>query len=221
AALRDHAVAGRLTLEELADRVGNALTATTRGELDAVLADLPAVTEPPAEDDPSRVLALFGDVNRSGRWRLGRRVRALGLFGGVRLDLRGAEVTGEEISVEVDALCGAVDVVVPHGVVLDMSGYALFGAQNADAGAERPPTGAPVVHLRARARRSAVSPSAAAELTPNGASGAPAPAPPCRPPASACAPPSGHGRRGGSRGSAARAGGGGSSPAGRGRARPS
>jgi len=31
-----------------------------------------------------------------------------------------------------DAVCGAVDVVVPHGVVLDLSGYA------------------PVVHLRAR-----------------------------------------------------------------------
>lgn len=150
AALRDHAVAGRLTLEELADRVGNALTATTRGELDSVLSDLPAIAERPAADDPSRVLALFGDVTRSGRWRLGRRVRALGLFGGVRLDLRGAEVTGEEITVEVDAVCGAVDVVVPHGVVLDMTGYALFGAQNADAGEERPPAGAPVVHLRAR-----------------------------------------------------------------------
>ena len=47
-------------------------------------------------------------------------------------------------------MCGAVDVVVPHGVVLDMSGYALFGAQKADAGGERPPAGAPVVHLRAR-----------------------------------------------------------------------
>jgi hypothetical protein len=58
AALRDHAVAGRLTLKELADRVGNALKATTRGELDAVLADLPAVVEPPAEDDPSRVPSL-------------------------------------------------------------------------------------------------------------------------------------------------------------------
>jgi hypothetical protein len=77
AALRDHAVAGRLTLEELADRVGNALTATTRGELDAVLGDLPAEAATPAGDDPSRVLALFGDVS-----------------GGVRLDLRGAEGTG-------------------------------------------------------------------------------------------------------------------------------
>ncbi len=150
AALREHAVAGRLTLEELADRVGNALTATTQGDLEAALDDLPVTVGPPDEDEPSRVLALFGDVNRSGRWRLGRRVRALGLFGGVRLDLRHAEVTAGEITVEVDAVCGAVDVLVPHGVVLDMSGYALFGAQRADAGEERPPPGAPVVHLRAR-----------------------------------------------------------------------
>jgi DUF1707 SHOCT-like domain len=149
AALREHAVAGRLTLEELADRVGNALAATTQADLEGVLGDLPAAVEAPGEE-PSRVLALFGDVDRSGRWRLGGRVRALGLFGGVRLDLRQAEVTAGEIHVDVDALCGAVDVVVPHGVALDMSGYAIFGAQRADAGDERPPPGAPVVHLRAR-----------------------------------------------------------------------
>ncbi len=59
-------------------------------------------------------------------------------------------MTAGEIHVDVDALCGAVDVVVPHGVALDMSGYAIFGAQRADAGDERPPPGAPVVHLRAR-----------------------------------------------------------------------
>ncbi len=149
AALREHAVAGRLTLEELADRVGNALTAATQGDLDAVLGDLPAAAEP-TDDDTSRVLALFGDVHRRGRWRLGRGVRALGVCGGVRLDLRQAEVTANEITVRVDAICGGVDIVVPHGVLLDMSGYAVFGAQHADAGEERPPAGAPVVHLRAR-----------------------------------------------------------------------
>lgn len=148
-ALREHAVAGRLTLEELADRVGNALAAATMGDLDAVLGDLPAAAAP-ATDDTSRVLALFGDVHRRGRWRLGRHVRGLGLFGGVRLDLREAEVTADEITVQVDAVCGMVDIVVPHGVVLDLSGFALFGAQHADAGDERAPAGAPVVHLRAR-----------------------------------------------------------------------
>jgi hypothetical protein len=77
-ALREHAVDGRLTLEELAERVGSALAAGTRAELDGALADLPATPASPAEADDQRVLAVFGDVSRSGRWRLGRRVRALG-----------------------------------------------------------------------------------------------------------------------------------------------
>jgi DUF1707 SHOCT-like domain/Cell wall-active antibiotics response LiaF, C-terminal len=151
AALREHAVAGRLTLEELAERAGSALAARTRGELDRALADLPAVTAGPAElQADARVLGLFGNVTRTGRWRLGRRVHARGIFGGVRLDLRHAEVTADEVWVDVRAICGEVSVVVPHGVALDMAGYAMFGEQHADAGDERVPAGAPVVHVRAR-----------------------------------------------------------------------
>jgi hypothetical protein len=39
--LRDHAGEGRLSSDELEDRVGRALSATTRAELDGLLADLP------------------------------------------------------------------------------------------------------------------------------------------------------------------------------------
>lgn len=39
--LRDHALAGRLTSEELEQRVGAAYEATTRADLDALRADLP------------------------------------------------------------------------------------------------------------------------------------------------------------------------------------
>jgi hypothetical protein len=39
--LRDHAVAGRLTSEELEERIGGAYRATTRADLDALRADLP------------------------------------------------------------------------------------------------------------------------------------------------------------------------------------
>jgi Domain of unknown function (DUF1707) len=39
--LRDHAVAGRLTTEELDERSGQAFAARTLGELDTLLADLP------------------------------------------------------------------------------------------------------------------------------------------------------------------------------------
>jgi len=42
--LREHVVDGRLTLDEFSERVERALRATTRGELDALMADLPAAT---------------------------------------------------------------------------------------------------------------------------------------------------------------------------------
>jgi hypothetical protein len=43
--LRDHGAAGRLDTEELEERTDRALAARTMGELDAVLADLPAVRD--------------------------------------------------------------------------------------------------------------------------------------------------------------------------------
>ena len=43
AALSEHFQAGRLTTEELEERTGQALTARTVGELDALTADLPGL----------------------------------------------------------------------------------------------------------------------------------------------------------------------------------
>jgi hypothetical protein len=48
AALERHTAAGRLTLEEYADRVDSVLTARTQGELVAVTDDLPADGGPAA-----------------------------------------------------------------------------------------------------------------------------------------------------------------------------
>jgi Domain of unknown function (DUF1707) len=46
--LNQHVVEGRLTQEEFTERVEAALAARTRGELDALLVDLPASPPPPA-----------------------------------------------------------------------------------------------------------------------------------------------------------------------------
>ena len=53
--LREHVVEGRLTLDEFSERVGLALQARTRGDLDAVMADLPQV--PPPDRSPARARA--------------------------------------------------------------------------------------------------------------------------------------------------------------------
>src|SRR6202161_2543318 len=49
--LRENVVEGRLTLDEFSERVGSALQARTRGDLVAVMADLPQ-TRPAAETLP-------------------------------------------------------------------------------------------------------------------------------------------------------------------------
>ncbi len=52
--LRDHAGAGRLTPEELDERLDAAYGARTVGELEALLRDLPAAAAGPAPAPPGR-----------------------------------------------------------------------------------------------------------------------------------------------------------------------
>ena len=53
ALLRDHFVAGRLTLDELTERIDLALTAKTQRHIDHVMADLPRPPKP-ERDEPER-----------------------------------------------------------------------------------------------------------------------------------------------------------------------
>jgi hypothetical protein len=50
-ALQRHTAAGRLTLDEFTDRVGEAYSARTLGDLEALTRDLPATAGPGAADD--------------------------------------------------------------------------------------------------------------------------------------------------------------------------
>jgi hypothetical protein len=59
AALERHAGAGRLTLDELADRVRVVCDARTLEELAAVVSDLPAETAPTTAERPRRELFLL------------------------------------------------------------------------------------------------------------------------------------------------------------------
>ena len=56
--LGDHFAAGRLTLEELHERLGLVLSARTRGELTGVMADLPTPRQPASRQAAPRELRL-------------------------------------------------------------------------------------------------------------------------------------------------------------------
>ena len=60
ATLRKHYVEGRLSLEELSDRTGRALTASSRAELRTALSDLPALPELVAQGRWAIRAALHG-----------------------------------------------------------------------------------------------------------------------------------------------------------------
>lgn len=151
--LREAGGEGRLTLEELAERVERADGARTRGDLDALTADLPAATaraRVPEEPRKERrwVVAIMGGEQRKGRWRPSRRTNAIAIMGGVDIDLREAELAdGAEILAI--PVMGAVTVVVPEGVSVELSGFALMGGNSAPDDKVLPLPNAPVVRVRA------------------------------------------------------------------------
>jgi hypothetical protein len=152
--LREAGGEGRLTLEELADRVERADAAVTRGDLDALTADLPASSARTATlpDTPRKerrwVVAIMGGEQRKGRWRPSRRTNAIAVMGGVDIDLREAELAdGAEILAI--PFMGAVTVTVPDGVSVEMSGFALMGGNSGPDDKVLPLPNAPVVRVRA------------------------------------------------------------------------
>src|SRR6266699_1219389 len=118
-ALREHLLAGRLTLEEFSERVEAALRARLGGELARVQEDLPGVFVEAAGSrrKPARLAAaLFGHVTRRGRLRLRGWTFAASAFGDLDFDLREAAIDHRQTAVTVLAAFGNVDVYVPEGV---------------------------------------------------------------------------------------------------------
>jgi hypothetical protein len=143
-ALREHLVAGRLTLEEFTDRVSTALAATTTEEL--AVRDLSVAA--PTRRKPTRfVPALFSSTRRDGRLRIRRRVLCFVGFGNIDLDLRQASLEGDVVTVIGLAAFSALDVYVPEGIEVDLHGLTVFGHKNAR-GKDTPPLpGTPLVRV--------------------------------------------------------------------------
>jgi hypothetical protein len=127
-ALREHLVEGRLTLDEFSLRVEDAYRAGTAGELAETTKALPPAPLPSGHRRPSRITAgLFAHIVRRGRLRLPRRAFVLSGFADVDFDLRSAEITSGQTSVNALVVCGNVDIYVPEGVAVDVTGLTVFG----------------------------------------------------------------------------------------------
>ena len=125
ARLRDAAAEGRLTFEELADRIETASAAVMRSELVPLTHDLPASVAL-RDDAPERVRTL-GDVKRSGSWAVPAESHFRTWFGNVKLDLRQARISDQEIRIHAWTLFGNIDLLVPEGVPVRVLADAKLG----------------------------------------------------------------------------------------------
>ncbi|HEV2258903.1 MAG TPA: DUF1707 domain-containing protein [Streptosporangiaceae bacterium] len=153
--LGDHAAVGRLTLDELEDRSGRALTAKTRGELATLTSDLPreagqaGASLVPSGKKPVRwMVAIMGGSQRRGRFRAVGSINAVAIMGGDEIDLREAEIEGGELTLNLFAIMGGSNIYVPDSVDVEVGGFSLMGGHE-EIGRERTPRpGAPVIRIR-------------------------------------------------------------------------
>lgn len=147
--LRHATTEGRLTLEELAERVGAADGARDREELAALLADLPppAVAPVPVAGPVELRRVVLRRMVRRGRFALASRTRIVAILGSLELDLRDAVIREADPQLEIATVFGTVTLLVPEGVGVALSGEALGGTVESHLVPPVAP-GAPILRIR-------------------------------------------------------------------------
>lgn len=140
--LRTHCSEGRIDLDEFSERINRVYAARTIGELNDICTDLPlpavidgaapATTGAAARDGRTRravrwTVAVMSGRARKGRWRVEGETNVVAFMGGAQIDLRDAEIAGDEIIVRCFAVMGGIEVIVSEGVEVHVQGVPFMG----------------------------------------------------------------------------------------------
>ena len=150
---------GRLDDDEFDQRTRAALTARHSTDLALLTRDLPETAAAPATSPAvssgakqlagGSAIAYKTSVRRAGRWRVPEHFRTIVYKGSGHIDLRAAELTAHETTLQVIAYKSRVDVLVPLGVRVNLNGFGVSKGWSAEEDLEdRLPADAPVVHVR-------------------------------------------------------------------------
>jgi len=128
--LRVAAGDGRLTADELDERLETALTARTYGELEVLLADLPAspgARLAPASEakDLVELKITHGVVKRDGPWVVPRRLNVEARHGNVIIDFSDAVISQPTLDLAVSTGHGNIVLTVPADVVVDVDSVSI------------------------------------------------------------------------------------------------
>jgi len=129
---------GMLDLDEFTERTDRALASRTRGDLNAVLADLPGLFHPAAMQQyapqaaayappqPSgqryELSAKYSSLVRSGPWVVPPQMVVRNKYGSTKLDFTDAVVQSPTVWIELDCRWGSVEMVIPEHAAVDVNG---------------------------------------------------------------------------------------------------
>ena len=116
--LRTAAADGRLTADELDQRLEAALTARTLADLDPLLADL-ATAAAAAVPELARIKTGTGTAGRDGAWLVPRRLEIEIGTGSVKLDFTRAVVVVPELSINARIGTGSLRLITRPGIVVE------------------------------------------------------------------------------------------------------
>lgn len=143
--LREAAGDGRLTLEELDERLDAVYAAKTYAELEPITHDLPnagathtpaPVPEPKPAADPARfgglpgsttAVAILGGFERKGDWVVPREFNCVAFMGGGELDMRDARFEEPTVKINCVAIMGGVEITVPDDAKVHIQGVGIMG----------------------------------------------------------------------------------------------
>src|SRR5262249_43490971 len=128
--LRQAAGDGRLTMEELDERLDSVYAAKTYAELEPITKDLPqagtahvpapapvpagGVNRVGGEPTSQGAVAILGGFSRKGEWVVPRNFNAVAILGGGEIDLREARFSEPVVTIHAVTIMGGIEITVPE-----------------------------------------------------------------------------------------------------------
>ncbi len=140
-----------LEFDELDNRFDDVYAATTRAELEAVVADLPALAAPlPTRPEvghpaPQNQFSFAGDIQIGGWLDVDGDISLTNLLGDSTIDLSSAKLPAEVV-VTMNSILGDRRIIVPDGARAVLEGQTMLGDSRVDLAEPRP--GMPTIRVR-------------------------------------------------------------------------
>ncbi len=140
---------GRLSEAELEERMTALMHAKTRGELNLITDDLIDVPEKIAKHQ-NKSIAIFSGVEQKGHFVLPAHYQIVAVFGGCSVDLSQAHLSSFCSDIEISAIFGGVEIFVPEGVKVIVSGHPIFGGIANQIAKNNAAEHAPIIRIHAK-----------------------------------------------------------------------